>query len=105
MQPKTTPIVIGGFAGLLTSEIQNCHSAVSVHYGVQGANRMGNFAGELLNCNITDCSIDPDCLNPDWYLVGMKPYRSSVIDIQQVKKPYSALLTELNVRHWPEGGE
>ncbi len=79
------PIVIGGFAGTLTGQsLTGCRSGVRVEYAVDGANRMGNFIGETsFLCEITDCVIDPAVLHDGWYLIGMKCYKDSVVDIRK----------------------
>ena len=85
---KVLPMSIGGFAGWVQEDLSGCHSAVKVTYEVPGANRMGNFCGDLGEYDITDCTIDPAVVRDDWYLVGFQVYRNSVIDIQEAKQEF-----------------
>ena len=80
----TIPSSIGGFAGELVADISNCHSNMVVEYAIDGANRMGSFVGELLNCNITNCTISKNAVHDGWYLVGMKWYKTSVVEIEKI---------------------
>ena len=75
------PISIGGFAGITGHDLMSCRTAVIVSYEVSGANRMGNFVGELLDADLYYCSISPEAVNPDWYMVGLKHYGNSTVDI------------------------
>lgn len=78
------PSSIGGFVGECINDIIKCHSNMVVEYAVDGANRMGSFAGELLDCNIIDCTISQNAVHEGWYLVGMKWYKGSTVDIEKI---------------------
>lgn len=77
------PSSIGGFVGECISDIIKCHSNMVVEYAVDGANRMGSFVGELHDCNIIDCTISQNAVHEGWYLVGMKWYKGSTVDIEK----------------------
>ncbi len=80
------PSTIGGFCGQSSSEIRNCHCNVKVTHYIEGANRMGNFVGELMRKNIVNCTIQADVVNPDWLMVGHKDYLSATADIEIVNE-------------------
>lgn len=76
------PNIIGGFVGGLSSDIENCRSAVAIHYDVDAPDWMGNFVGELVwEIKIKDCKVDTDNLREGWRLVGMQHYKNCEIDI------------------------
>jgi len=78
------PVGIGGFAGSVTGAgLTGCRSGVRVEYAVEGANRMGNFIGELGPGEVADCVIDPAVLHDGWYLIGMKTYQDSPVEIRK----------------------
>ncbi len=78
------PEIIGGFCGDAGTQLSNCHCNVKVTHFVDGANRMGNFIGELGRKDIVNCTIKADVVNPDWFMVGMKGYLKATADIKIV---------------------
>ena len=92
------PSGIGGFVGDVGANIVDCKSAVRLEYEYKEPNRMGNFAGELGQNDITGCIIDPNCLHEGWYLVGMQWYKGRTIDIKKedwYEEPEDFVLEEL----------
>ena len=78
------PTIIGGFCGDANTQLSNCHCNVKVTHYMEGANRMGNFVGQLDRNGIINCTIKADAVNPDWYMVGMKYHLNVKVDIKVV---------------------
>lgn len=78
------PNIIGGFVGGLMSDIENCRSAVTIHYDVDAPDWMGNFIGEAVwEIKVKNCMVDTDNLHEGWRLIGMKHYKNCEIDIEK----------------------
>ncbi len=78
------PNIIGGFAGGLLCDLNNCKSAVNINYDVKSPDWMGNFIGEVVwEVKIEDCIIDPDNLKDGWRLIGIRHYKNCVVDIEK----------------------
>ena len=81
---SVVPQGVGGFCGSLLTDLNNCNSGIKVEYAIDGANIMGNFVGSMMNNDITNCTIHENVVNPDWYMVGRKDYKESIIDVVKV---------------------
>ncbi len=78
------PYAVGGFCGSIYYTVEDCFCNTRVTHYVSGANRMGNFAGELGIRDVIGCTISSEVVNPEWRMIGFKDFTNTKIDIKQV---------------------
>lgn len=81
---RVRPSNIGGFVGEVSSDIVSCHSGVVIHFDY-GPNQMGCFAGEMLEYDILNCTIDKEAVLDGWYMAGWRWFQNVTVDVTVVE--------------------